>query len=70
MAREYIRMANVLWDDNIHIQCTYSEKISDLGVHLYKLIDHGRDLTHPGQYTHKAVAEHLASLLQAQGLQK
>lgn len=70
MSREYIRMANVLWNDNIHIQGTYSEKISELGVHLYKQIDNGRDLMHPGQHTHKAIAEHLASLLQAQGLQK
>lgn len=63
LAQEHIRLANVLWKDTIHINTTFSGMIASLGIHLYEMIDYGRDLAHPGHETHQAVAEHLASLL-------
>ena len=67
MTKEHIRMANVLWKDTIHLQCTFSGLIKNLGIHHYEITDYGRDLAHPGHSTHQKIAEHLTSLLQAQG---
>jgi len=70
LAKEYIRIANLIWRDTIHLQGTYSEDIASLGIHLYKQIDLARDMMHPGHDTHREVAEHLASLLLAHGIKQ